>query len=171
MVAGAMKKARLLQAFADRSEIDSAELFFRREWKLERGAFQMVDQDFQIVGLDERVLRRAAEEIIRMLHDELIHRRGGCHENRAGAAAAASCAAGALPGGGDRTWVASEHHGIEGTDVNAQFECVGRNHAADAAFAQAALDLAAFPGQIAAAIAAHGLRSGRKRQGWPVADR
>ena len=72
VVAGAMQKASFVQALANRREIDVAELFVRRDGQLERGAFQMVDENFQIVGLHKSVLRRAAEKIIRMLHDKLI---------------------------------------------------------------------------------------------------
>ena len=54
--------------------------------------------------------------------------------------------------------VARHHAGVERADVDAQFQRVGRDHAANAAFAQTVLDLAALAGQIAAAIAANGVR-------------
>ncbi len=43
----------------------------------------MVHQNFQIVRLHVGVLGRAPEKIVRMLHDELIERRGRRHQHRA----------------------------------------------------------------------------------------
>ena len=98
-----------------------------------------------------------------MLHDELIERRGGRHQHGAGTSAAASGAAGALPGGRDRAGIAGHDRGVERANVDAQFQRVGRNHAADAAFAQTVLDFAALAGKIAAAIAANrGRLAGRR---------
>ena len=148
-----------------------AEFFVRRDGQFERGALQVIDKNFEIVRLDVGVLGRAAEEIVRMLDDELIERRRRSDEHGAGSAAAASGAARALPCGGDRAGVAGHHAGVERADINSQFEGIGGNHAADAAFAQAALDLAAFAGQIAAAIAANGFGAARRARDWPAADR
>ena len=121
----------------------------------------MIHENFEIVRLDVGVFGRAAEKIVRMLDDELIERRGRGDQHRAGSAAAASGASGALPGGGDRAGIAGHHAGVERADINAQFQRVRGDHAANAPFAQAALDFAALAGQIAAAIAAN--RLGRRR--------
>ena len=126
----------------------------------------MVDENFQIVGLDVGMFGRAAEKIFRMLDDELIERRGRSHEHSAGSAAAASGASRALPGGGDRAGIAGHHAGIERADIDSQFQGAGGDHAANAPLAQAALDFAALAGQIAAAIAANRLsRAGPRRIG------
>src|SRR5207244_3140450 len=111
--------------------------------------------DFQIVRLDKSVLRRVAEEIIRMAHDELIERRRRRHQHSAGTSATAPGAAGALPGGGDRAGISGHDDGIERPDIDAKFESAGRNHAANLSVAQAALDFAALVRQVAAAIAAN----------------
>ena len=60
--------------------------------------------------------------------------------------------------------VSGHHARIERADVDAQFQRIGRHHAADAAVAQAALDFAPLAGQIAAAIAANRLRLARLRR-------
>ncbi len=54
---------------------------FNRQF--ERRAFQMVQQNLQIVRLNERVLRSIPEKIIRMLHDVLVERRRRRHHHRA----------------------------------------------------------------------------------------
>src|ERR1700687_6086894 len=79
--------------------VDIAEFVAWSDGQFERSTFQMIDEDFQIVGLDEGVLRRAAEEIVWMAHDELIERRGGSHQHGARASAAAAPAARRAPGG------------------------------------------------------------------------
>ena len=152
-----MEVARFGEALAKLLHVDRAEFLVGRDRQLERRAFQVIHEDFEIVRLHVGVLGRAAEKIIGMLHDELIERRGRRDEHRAGSPAAAAGAAGALPRGGDRAGIARHHAGVERADVDAQFQRVGRHHAADAAFAQAALDLAALAGKIAAAIAANRL--------------
>ncbi len=122
----------------------------------------MIDQDFQIVGLDKGALRCVAEEIVRMANDELIQRRRRSHQHGAGTPASSSRAAGALPRSGDGAGISGHHYNIEGADVNAEFQRAGRNHAADFPVAQAALDFASFVGQIATAIAANGIRLARQ---------
>src|ERR1700722_14469131 len=115
----------------------------------------MIDQNFQIIGLDESVLRRVAEEIVRMADHILIERRRGGDHHSTGAAIAASCAPGTLPSSGDRTGIASHHYYVEAAHVDAEFQRAARHHAANAAVTQAALDFAALVRQIAAAIAAN----------------
>ena len=83
-------------------------------------------------------------------------RRGGHHYGARSSAAAAG-AAGALPGGGDGAGVSGHDAGVERADVDAEFERVGGDDAANAAVAQTAFDFAPFARQIAAAIAANRL--------------
>src|ERR1700674_590196 len=116
----------------------------------------MIDEDFEIVGLNEGVLRRVAEEIVGMAHDELIERRGGSYQHGARASAAAAGTAGALPGSGDGARIAGHYDGIEGADINAELERAGRDDTADFSIAEAAFDFAAFVRQVAATIAANG---------------
>src|SRR5271163_1304181 len=108
----------------------------------------MINENFEIVGLDERVLRSVAEEIVGMPHDELIERRRRSHHYGAGTAAAASRAPGALPGGGNRSGVAGHHYGIQRADVNSQFQGAGGDNSADAPIAETALDFPALVGKI-----------------------
>jgi len=93
-----------------------------------------------------------------MANDELIERGGGCDEHGARASAAAPSATGALPGGGDGARVSGHDDGVERADINTKFESAGGNNAADFSVAEAALDFAAFVGQIATAVAADGFR-------------
>src|SRR6267143_1271881 len=122
----------------------------------------MVDEDFEIVGLDEGVLGRVAEEIVGMANDELVKRGGGSDQHGTGAAAATSRATGALPGGGDRAGIACHHNGVERADIDPQFQGAGGDYAADAAVAQAALDFTPLAGEISPAVAADGFRFSRK---------
>ena len=90
----------------------------------------MVDEDVQIVGIDERMLRRGVEKIPRVPHDELIDRRARRHHHRRRRAGAAAGTARALPRRGDRARIAGEHADVEGADIDAEFERVGRDDAA-----------------------------------------
>src|SRR6266851_184799 len=145
-------------------EVDIAEFVARGNRQFERGAFQMVDEDLQIVRLDEGMLGSVAEEIVRVANDKLIERRRGSHQHGAGASAATAGAAGALPGGGDGAGISGHDDGVEGADIDAKFESAGGNHAANFSIAKAAFDFAALVRQVAAAIAANGFRfSGQLR--------
>src|SRR5713226_2147416 len=139
-------------------EVDIAELVARSNRQFERGAFQMVDQDFEIVRLDKSVFWSIAEKIVRVPNDELIERRRRSHQYGAGVSAAASGAPGALPRCGDGAGVPGHDNGIEGADVDAEFERAGGNHTANLSIAQAALDFAPFVRQVAPAVAANGFR-------------
>src|SRR6516162_4154140 len=120
--------------------------------QLKGRAFQMIDQDFQIVWLDEGVLRRVAEEIVGMANDELIEWRRRSHEHRARTSAATPGASGALPGCGDGAGIAGHHHGVQRANIDAQFHSGSRDNAANAPVPKATLDFAALAGKIATAI-------------------
>ena len=122
----------------------------------------MIDEDFEIVGLDEGVLRSVAEEIVGMTHDELIERRGRCDQHGTRASAAAAGAPGPLPGGGDGAGIAGHDHGVERADVNAELQRTGRNHSADFSIAEAAFDFAPFVRQVTSAVAANSFRFSRQ---------
>src|SRR5881397_2690235 len=73
---GEMQETGFREARAQIGQVNIAEFFAGSDGQLELGAFQVIDKNFEIVGLDEGVLRRIAEKIVRMAHDELIERRG-----------------------------------------------------------------------------------------------
>ena len=154
----AMEKSRFGQPFAQRGHVRFAEFFVGRERQLERRAFQMIHEDFQVVGLHVRVFRRPPEKIFRMLHDELIERRRRRHQHRARSSAPPPGAPGALPGRRNRTRISRHHARIERSDVDPQFQRIRRHHSAHAPFAQPAFDLASLARQISAAISANRLR-------------
>src|SRR6266567_7308755 len=82
-----MKKSSFGKPRAKIREIDVTEFFARSNGQFERGAFQMIDENFQIVRLDEGMLRSVAEKIVGVSNDELVERRRGSHEHGAGASA------------------------------------------------------------------------------------
>jgi hypothetical protein len=135
----------------------AAEALARPERQLERGALDVIEQDVQVVGVDERVLGRGVEEVRRVADHELVDGRAARHQHRGRPARPAPGAARALPGGRDGARVARPSPHVERADVDAELERVGRDDRAHGALAQAALDLAPPLRQVAAAIAAHAL--------------
>ena len=129
--------------------------------QLESRAFQVAEQDLEIVRIDAGVLRRPLEEIIRMLDDVLVERCARRHQHRRRGRLPPPGAPGPLPGGGDRPRISRHHDRIERADVDPELERVGRHHGPYLAIAQLALDLAALLRKISAAIAAHHLRRQR----------
>ncbi len=125
-----------------------------RDGQFERRAFQMVDENFEIVGLNVSVLGRTAEEIIGMLHDELIQRSRRRNEHRARASAAPPRAPGPLPGGSNRAWITGHHASVQRSDINSQFQCVRGHHSSNSSVAQTTFDFPPFVRQISAAVAA-----------------
>ena len=61
-----------------------SEALVGRERQLERRALDVIEQDLQVVRVDQRVLRRGAEEVVGMPDDELIERRARGHQHRGG---------------------------------------------------------------------------------------
>ena len=90
-----------------------------RDRQFKRRAFQMIDKNFQIVRLDERVLRRAAKEIVGMSHHELIEERGRSNQHGARASIPPARASGTLPSGGNRPGITGHHDGVARPDVHA----------------------------------------------------
>ena len=117
--AGEMQKTGLGEPCAQIGQIRIAESFARGDGQFERGAFQVVDENFQIVRLDERVLGSVAEKIVGMAHDKLIEWRGRSDQHGAGTSATAAGAPRTLPGSGDGAGVAGHDDGIERADINA----------------------------------------------------
>ena len=101
------------------------------------------------------MLRRGAEEIVRVLDHILVQRGGGGHQNGQRRILAPSGAARLLPGAGDGAGIAAQHARREGADVDAQLQRVGGHDHIHLTRAQAALDFAPLGGQVAAAVAAH----------------
>src|SRR6185437_6526406 len=100
-IPAAMQITGFGEPLAKLRQLHLAKALVGTERQFKRGTLQMIHQDFEIVRLDAGMFGRAAEKIIRMLHDELIERRGGSHHYGAGGAAAASGAARPLPRGRD----------------------------------------------------------------------
>ena len=98
VAAALVQEPRLAKLFAEFGQIDVAESFLGRERQFERGTFQVIHKNFEVVRLNVGVLGRTAEEIVRMLHDELVERRRRGNEDREGTPATPPCPSCALPG-------------------------------------------------------------------------
>ena len=139
------------------AEIVPAEGLVPGKRQLERRALDVIDEDVQVVGIDQRPLRRAIEEIRRVADNELIERRAARDEDGGRPAGAATRASRPLPGGGNRAGIPGHHRHVERADVDAELERVGRHHRADRTLAQALLDLAAPVRQVPATVPANAL--------------
>ncbi len=125
----------------------------------------MVQQDQEVVRVDPAVLRRAGEEVIGVLHDELIERRAPGDEERQALARAPARPARLLPGAGDGARIAAEDRRLQIADVDPQLQGVGRHDPHHLAAAEARLDLPAEVGEVSPAVAGdelgvHGLSLG-----------
>ena len=144
-------------------QVVPAERLGAGERQLERRALDVIDEDVQVVGIDQRPLGRAIEEIRRMPDDELIERRAARHHDRGRLAGPAPRAAGTLPRRRDRSRIPGHDRDVERADVDAELQRVGGHDGAHAAFPQPLLDLAAPVRQIAASISADASRALRAR--------
>src|SRR5437763_278595 len=95
--AGMVEEARFFEKAAQIGGIMPTERFAVAERQLEGGAFQMSQEDFEVIRVDESMLGRPSEEVVRMLHDVLIERRAGGHHDGGGGGLPPPGAAGALP--------------------------------------------------------------------------
>ncbi len=124
------------------------------ERQLERGGAEVGEQDVEVVRVEPRLLRPAAEQELRVVDDVLVHRRGRGDEHGDAHVAAPPRPAHLLPRRRDRARVAGQDRDVQPADVDAELERVGGDDAEDLAVAQAALDRAPLRGQVAAAVAA-----------------
>src|ERR1017187_2264902 len=79
------------------SGVVRTELFAIAERQLKSGALQMIDENFEIVCVDVRMLRRPIEEILGMLHYVLIDRSARCNHHSERRGLPAACAPSSLP--------------------------------------------------------------------------
>src|SRR5437667_10695173 len=108
-----MQKTGFTKLLAKLREIDITEPLIRRNGQLECSAFQMIDENLKVVWLNVGVLGRVPEEVVGMLHDELIERGRRCDEDRTRASRSSSGAACPLPGGSNRSGIAGHDARIE----------------------------------------------------------
>ena len=76
----------------------TAEVLASLEGQFEHRAAQVLQQDEQVVGVDQRLLGRAPEEIFGMMRQELVERTGRSDQHRRSRGIPASCPARLLPG-------------------------------------------------------------------------
>jgi len=142
-------------------QIFLAELFARRERQLERRTLDVVEQDLQIIGIDEGVLRRPLEKAAWVLDDELVDWPAAGHHDRHRARTAPPRPTGPLPCRSDRIWVPGHHAHVQYPDVDTELERAGRHGAS----AQPALDVAPSNREIASSTTPNRLAPpGRSRQ-------
>ena len=72
MIARKVQEAGLGKARAKVRNVDFAKSLAGRDRQFERSAFQMIDKNLEIVRLDESMLGRIAEKIVRVPYDKLI---------------------------------------------------------------------------------------------------
>ena len=112
----------------------------------------MLEQNEQIVGVDERLFRRAVEEIIGMVGQELIQRVGRGNQGRQRCLTLATGATGLLPCCGNCPWIPSQYSRAHPPNINSQFQRIGGDYSPYLTFSQPSLDLTTLAGQVAAAI-------------------
>src|SRR5271166_6352576 len=74
-----MEVSRFRQSCAQIGHVYISELLRWPDWQFKCRAFQMIDQHFQVVWLNKRLLRSIAEKIIRMPQNKLIQWSGRGH--------------------------------------------------------------------------------------------
>src|SRR5438093_477033 len=139
-----MDEAALGQEFQDLGNVVTAKQLAGLERQLKRGALKMADQNMNVVGIDQAHLGRLAQKIFRVMDNELIQWRAGRHEHGHRHSAATAGTSDALPGRSDRARITCKHGGIETANIDAEFQGIGRNDAADMALSQSPFDLAAL---------------------------
>ncbi len=132
----------------------------------------MVEKDVEVVGVDQPMLGRALEQVLRVGGQELVDRRRRADQCRQAGARPAAGSAHLLPGAGDGARIADADRRVETADVDPELERVGCHHPAHAAVAEPGLDRVPLVRQVAAAIAADGVRmAGRRLERLPQVGR
>ncbi len=158
---GAVRTVQLPALFEILQELEQLvdrqppKILARLERQLEGCRTDVVEQDQQIIGLDQRLFGGAPKEVLRVARQELVERIRCSYQNGQGGLVAAPGAAGLLPGAGDGAGIAGQDSRLELSDVDTEFERSGCHDRIDLAFAQSLLDRTSFERQVAAAVAAY----------------
>ena len=130
------------------------------ERQLEHGTAQVIEQYDQVIGVDQGMLGRASEEVIRMVSQELVERAGGCHQDCHGRLIASACPPGLLPGTCNRPRISNQQRRAQATNVNPQFECIGSHDGANCSIPQPFFDGTPLGRQVTGAVTANFLTPG-----------
>ena len=125
------------------------------ERQLEHRALELIVEDEDVLRVNPAGLRRAAEEVLRVADQVLVHRRGGGHQHRQADRRAPPGTAGLLPGRGDRAGKAGQDRDVQPADVDAQFQGVGGHDPQNLPLPQAPLDGTPLVGQVPAPVGGH----------------
>ena len=117
-----------------------------------RGAWQVLQHDVRVVGMQPRLFDRRSGNKFGVVHQVLIHRRVLRHVENQRAVAFAPDAPGLLPETGQRARMTGEDADIEISDVDAQFKRVGRDDHGDAPLEKILLKLTPLSRQQSPAI-------------------
>src|SRR5262249_13659050 len=109
-------------------------------------------------GVDQGMFGRGVEKVRGVSDDELVERGAAGHHDGRRSARSPSGAAGALPGGRNRPWIARQDGDVERADIDAQLESVRGDDSPDGTVTKALLDLTTVVGQIAAPVATDTIR-------------
>ena len=143
----------LFEKRKDLREVLRAEALALLKRELERGAFHVVDEDRQVVRVDEAVLGRAGEKILRMIDDELVEWVRVCDEDGDGNPGSPSRTPRLLPRRCDSSRIAGDDGHVECADVDPELERVRRDDAEHRALPQTGFDLAPLFGEVPAPVA------------------
>jgi hypothetical protein len=148
-----MNEPMFFQKTKDLGETLVAERLSTSERKLESGTLDMVYENREVVRIDEPVLRRAGEEVVWVIHDELVERAAIGHQDCDRGACPSTGATRPLPGGCNRSRVTGKNGHVQITDVDPELEGVGGDHAEYGAVSETLFDLPALLRKITAAVA------------------
>ena len=112
----------------------------------------MIEQNIQVIGIEQRILRRLAEKVLRMGHNELVDRCAGRHHHRQAGSLPPARAPSLLPGAGNGAWIAAEHASRKRSDINAQLQRIGGYHGINAPGPKPLFNFPTLTGQIAAPV-------------------
>ena len=150
------QNSRLIKVFQQlrcSGRISQALAVLKRQ--LKRRALEVVEQNIQIIRIQQRVLRRALHQIVRVGHDVLVKRRRRRDVEHDGRSLAPPGAPRLLPCTCDCSRIAAQHARIQRADVDAQLQRVRGHHRVHPSRAKPAFNFAPLCRQIPAAIAAH----------------
>ena len=121
-----------------------------------RGAEQVPAEDLGALVVEDRGLDGALQEVVGVAAEELVER-VLARDVHGQAAAATPGAAPHLAQRGDGPGERDDDRGVELADVDPELQRVGRDHRAQLAADEAALELAALLGGVAGAVGGHEL--------------
>src|SRR4030095_4957336 len=121
-----MDGSTLRQVFENFRNVVAAKSLLFTKWQFKCRALKMADEDMDVIGIDQSLLRRLTKKVFRMIDDILVQWSARCHQHGYRHSTSTPGPAYSLPCRSNGSRISRQDGDIQASDVDAQFQRVRR---------------------------------------------